>query len=217
MVPLAELKTYLGLTGSADDAYLASLEQRCVATVESLSGWYLGTAVEFSDILDVEPQVESLTGPTAGYRPQHVHLPRPVESLVGMELYERPGPGSAWPATPTATTEGGVDVFRLDGLRIYREIGAWTAGPATVKAVYTVGWAEGSAPAKFEDVVLALCGERYEDPTLRRMSSRVTGASIRGASVQFESGARGATPSDAVGISPGLLTSIYALRVGGWY
>lgn len=215
MIPLAELKTYLGISGSSDDAYLTSLERRSVATVESLSGWHLGVATEFSDVLEVLPMRESLTGPTGGYGPQYVRLARPLESLAGVDLYERSGPGYAWPDDPTDPTESGVDVFRLDGIRIYREIGTWTAGPATVKAVYTVGWTEGAAPSRFEDVVLALCAERYETPAVRRLSARVTGATIRGAAVELDPRGRG--PQDTTGISPGLLASIRALRVGGWY
>lgn len=139
MIPLADLKAWLGVTGADDDQLLGDLERRMVARVEAHTGRYLGEPQEFIQVLD-------------GLNRERLWLRD--EPIGELEVSLRSSPTESWVPLDTAGIE-------REGRAVYLKSGRWPSGRRNVRAVYTAGFAAESGPAEETQVVLELVARSY--------------------------------------------------------
>ena len=140
MLPLAEVKAHLGITGDASDGQLAALVDRATAIVERELHWY------FRDPRDA---VEVLDG--TGEASMWLRQPPVDEGAVTVE--NRTGVGDAWEAVDATD-------YEVDGRGLYAA-GEWARGKRNFRVSYREGFID--PPGDVAQLVLDLVASVWRD------------------------------------------------------
>lgn len=159
MIPLADIKTWLGVTGNADDALLTALEKQMVALAESWSGRYLGEPKEFIEILN------------GGGRERLWLRQLPIGSVA---VESRAMLTGSWEAVQTSEIETDGRVLHRIGLN-------WPTSFRNVRVTYQAGIDPDEIPELEKYVILELIARAYRG----RGSEGVQSRSVEGVEVVY--------------------------------
>jgi hypothetical protein len=142
MIELADLKRWLGVSGSGDDTLLTDLEARAVDFLERETGRHFGTAEAKTEIHE-------------GDGTPILWLNELPSSLTSVE--ERQEVGDSWTAIP----EGDDDGWELRAPKVLRKGShVWDAG-YEFRVIYNFGYTAGNEPKEVRQAVLDLCALKY--------------------------------------------------------
>lgn len=141
MISVANLKTYLRISGSAEDALLAELEAAAVARISRETGRHFGEPSEIAELLHGG-------GRTIWLREQ------PLPDTLVVE--ERSLSDGGWREIDPAT-------YEVTPRRSVIRTAGWPAGVHRIRATYDAGYPEGEEPADIRLAVLQLVTLAYEE------------------------------------------------------
>lgn len=149
MISVASLKAHLRVTHTADDVYIAELEEAAVGFVERWTGDFYGPEEEVTEIV-----------PGTGLRALWL-AQAPAGSPVVVTIDETSYPG----ATATAIADVDDDGFEVRSRKLVRKGGGgWVRG-YEYEVTYTRGYAEGAQPEPVRHAVKMLVAHWYHSRT----------------------------------------------------
>lgn len=140
MLPLNEVKSWLGVTGFDNDVELQSLIDRAQAFIERETHWYFGDPRSADEVKDG-------TGTALLFLRQ---FPVSEDSVV---VYERAGITDAWEATDT-------DDYEVAG-RIIGHASRWTKGRRNYRVTYQEGFI--NPPGDVSQLLLDLVQKKWRE------------------------------------------------------
>lgn len=138
MISLIDLKVYLGVTGTADDALLTAMEVRAVAWVERQTDRYFGPAIEVT---------ETLSG--SGLPWLYLREPPAATPAIVIDL----DAGSGFVVVDPGD-------YGLEDTTVYHDT-LWPTGYRNIQATYTHGYAPGAEPGDIRQLVMDLVAYIY--------------------------------------------------------
>lgn len=138
MISLVDLKSWLGVTGTADDMLLVDLEKRAVVWIERQTDRYFGPPAATTETISGRG-----TG-TVYLKELPAASPAPV---VDLDL------GSGYTVVPLAD-------YTLDQGAVYHDT-YWPFGRRNIRVTYTRGYAPGTEPGDIKQLVLDVVALLY--------------------------------------------------------
>jgi hypothetical protein len=142
LIALAETKTWLGVSGSDDDALLTALIARVVAFLQVQTGRYFGESDSHTEYLP-------------GTGTADLWLNEPADDITS--VHERSYAGETW----SEITEGDDDGFELRGRRLLRKGWASWSRDREYRVIYEFGYATG--PEDVRQLALDLVSLKYSE------------------------------------------------------
>lgn len=140
LIATAETKTYLGVTGSADDTLIEGIIARVIEFIEAQTGRYFDEDAAHTEYFD-------------GNGTDELWLREPADSITS--VHYRDYPGDTW----TEITAGAEDGFEIrDRTLIRKGLRAWDFG-REYRVIYQFGYATG--PEDVRQLALDLVKLKY--------------------------------------------------------